>query len=88
MCGMVFLSGCVSKEPILEGCYNSSFSSLYLFSFYLGVGLTVMYRFRLTYLFLGVGQSQSGSVISLPLSISTLAPMVWLSFNGIVQGTV
>jgi len=88
MCGFPFLSGCVSKEPLLEACYNSSFSSLFLLSFYLGVALTVIYSCRLRFSFLGPRLSHSVSVQSLPLACSSLAPLTWLAFNGIVQGTV
>jgi len=88
MCGFVFLSGCVSKEPLLEACYNSSISLMYLLSFYLGIGLTVIYSFRLRCQFLGSSLTHTVSVQSLPLTFSSLAPMAWLSFNGVVQGSV
>jgi len=47
ICGMVFLSGWVSKEAILEHCLSSSLSTLSVFLFYCGIGLTFVYRLGL-----------------------------------------
>lgn len=47
ICGMVFLSGWVSKEAILEHCLSSSVSILSVFLFYCGIGLTFVYRLGL-----------------------------------------
>jgi len=47
ICGMVFLSGWVSKEAILEHCLSSSVRTLTVFLFYCGIGLTFVYRLGL-----------------------------------------
>lgn len=88
MCGIVFLAGSVSKEALLECCYNSSVSYFFLFFFYFGIGLTLSYRFRLGYLFRSPLLSGSSSVSALPLAWPTLLPMSWLACNRVVQGTV
>ena len=49
ICGITCLSGWVSKDYILSGCYSSSHSNLVLASFLLGILLTVSYSLRLSF---------------------------------------
>lgn len=69
MCGITCLSGWVSKDFILSGCYSSSHSNFVLTSFLLGIMLTVSYSLRLAFSirssnFSFVAQSR---VLTLPL---------------------
>jgi len=47
MCGLVFLSGWVTKEAILEARLSSSTSFATVFLFYVGIGVTILYCMRL-----------------------------------------
>ena len=87
MCGFVFLSGWVSKEAILESWINSGLGALSLFTFYLGVGLTIIYSLRLAKsLFL-----TSSHMGRLSTSCSgpswVMASMLYLFGLSILQGT-
>merc|ERR1739838_659960 len=52
MCGLVFLSGWVTKEAILETSLNNLVSLCSLLFFYIGIGLTLVYSLRLASTFL------------------------------------
>jgi len=52
MCGLIFLSGWVTKEAILVSSLNVYSSLFSLLLFYLGIGLTLLYSLRLLLIFL------------------------------------
>jgi len=88
MCGLVFLSGWVTKEAILESRFNSVVALLTLLLFYLGIGLTLVYSFRLAYIF---SVSSSHTTILSPTfscSLTIKAPLYWLLRLTVIQGYI
>lgn len=88
MCGLVFLSGWVTKDAILESCINNCLGLVFLFAFYLGIALTLLYRLRLIFLMF----SSMGSLVLPSPSFRNpsivLVPMFWLLLLSVVQGVV
>lgn len=88
MCGLVFLSGWVTKDAILERCTNVCLGLVFLCAFYLGIVLTIMYSLRLVFLIF----NSMGSHVLISPSFGTpkfvLAPMYWLLLLSMVQGVV
>jgi len=87
MCGLVFLSGWVTKEAILESSINNFVRTTSLILFYLGIGLTVLYSFRLIRLFYLRSVHDTRMSLSFSCALITKAPMIWLFRLSIVQGT-
>lgn len=88
LCGLVFLSGWVTKEAILETRFNSAVSICSLLLFYLGIGLTLVYSLRLSYTLLA--SSVHTAILSPSFSCSGLikAPLFWLLLQTVLQGFV
>merc|ERR1739838_1186290 len=88
MCGLVFLSGWVTKEAILESRFNSVVPLITLLLFYLGIGLTLVYSFRLAYIF----SVSSGHALPLtstfPCTLPNKAPLYWLLRLSVIQGYI
>merc|ERR1711931_475513 len=86
MCGLIFLSGWVTKEAILESCLNSGVSISILDLYYLGIGLTLIYCLRLCRLLLD-GQSQAAySCLKVTYPHSVADPMKCIAFQSIMSG--
>jgi len=88
MCGLVFLSGWVTKEAILESRFNDVVCLFSLVFFYLGIGLTVTYSCRLVYSVFFVTRSTSSLAPTFSCSWQTRFPMYWLLRVSIIQGYV
>merc|ERR1739838_920749 len=88
VCGLVFLSGWVTKEAILESRFNSVVNTFTLLLFYLGIGLTLVYSFRLAYIF----SVSSGHALPLtstfPCTLPNKAPLYWLLRLSVIQGYI
>lgn len=88
MCGLVFYSGWVTKEAILEIRLNNIFSLATLFLFYMGIGLTVLYSVRLVR---GLIFSQR-QLVSLTQLVSihdyTKGPLLCILFQRVATGVV
>jgi len=76
LCGLVFLSGCSSKEPILGSCFNNGSSLLFCLFFYFGIFLTGAYCFRLILLLLSPQAAVVTFTCQLPTSLPILLPLV------------
>jgi len=88
MCGLVFLSGWVRKEAILELRISSSFRVVFLLLFYAGLGLTTLYSLRLfSKLYSPLG-FVSSSLCSTSLPRQVAAPLLFLFVVSIGQGSV
>ena len=87
MCGLVFLSGWVTKDAILESCLNNGVRFISLILFYLGIGLTGLYCLRLIKLISmpTVHVGVLGSSFSCSLLVK--APIFWLFRLSVFQGT-
>jgi len=87
MCGLVFLSGWVTKEAILESRFSSNCRSVVLLLFYGGIGLTALYSLRLVFhLASPVGHfHQLRCSGSLPNAVAF--PLVCLLVLSLVQGS-
>jgi len=88
LCGLVFLSGAVTKDAVLLSFYNIRIGSLGLCLFYLGIFLTVAYSSRLFYLFSSSRASASRIQQISGLSLAIKCPMYLLVILAIVQGLV
>lgn len=86
MCGLVFLSGWVTKEAILECRFNSSFNLITLLLFYLGIGLTLVYSFRLAYIFSVPSGNATLITSSFSCNLPIKAPLYWLLRISVLQG--
>jgi len=86
MCGLVFLSGWVTKEAILESRFNNVVSLISLLFFYLGIGLTLVYSLRLAYtlIYTSTHITPLSPTFSSPLNAK--APMYWLLSLSVLQG--
>jgi len=86
MCGLVFLSGWVTKEAILESRVNNLVGVFSLILFYLGIGLTVLYSLRLLRLLYWQAVHVARLSPSFSCCLSVKAPIFWLlrlsSFQG------
>lgn len=87
MCGLVFLSGWVTKEAILESSLNNYVRSCSLILFYLGIGLTVIYSFRLIKLLYVPSVHSTSLSSSFSCSMIVKAPILWLFRLSVFQGT-
>jgi len=86
MCGLVFLSGWVTKEAILESCLNTGVSLSVLVLYYLGIGMTLIYCLRLCRLLFD-GQSQAAYTclkVTYPRSVAD--PMKCIALQSIMSG--
>jgi len=88
MCGLVFLSGWVSKEAILESRFNNAVNLCSLLFFYLGIGLTLVYSFRLSYSLFVFSSHTTILTPSFSCSLLLKAPMFWLLRLSVFQGYV
>jgi len=88
LCGLVFLSGWVTKEAILESRFNILVSLSSLLFFYLGIGLTLIYSLRLVYSLFFITRSTSGLTPTFSCSRLTRFPMYWLLSLSVIQGFV
>ena len=88
MCGLVFLSGSVTKEAILESRLNKMVRLFSLILFYLGIGLTVIYSLRLIKLIFLPTVHKASLSSSFSCSLTVKAPMLWLFRLSIFQGRV
>lgn len=86
MCGLVFLSGWVTKEAILESRLNNFVSLFSLSLFYLGIGLTVIYSLRLIKLLYIPSVHKARLSASFSCSLIVKAPIFWLFRLSILQG--
>ena len=86
MCGLVFLSGWVTKEAILESRFNSVVNLITLLLFYLGIGLTLVYSTRLAFIF-SVSSGHATNLSSIfSCSLANKAPLYWLLRLSVIQG--
>jgi len=88
MCGLVFLSGWVTKEAILESRFNSVVSLITLLLFYLGIGLTLVYSFRLAYIFSVSSGHATLLSSSFSITLPIKAPLYWLFLLSVIQGYI
>ena len=88
LCGLVFLSGWVTKEAILESRFNNVVCLCSLLFFYLGIGLTLVYSLRLVYSLFFITRSTSGLTPTFSCSLLTRFPMYWLLSLSVFQGSV
>jgi len=88
MCGLVFLSGWVTKEAILESRFNSVVNLLTLLLFYLGIGLTLVYRFRLAYICSVSSCHATLLSSSYSCTLPNKAPLYWLLRLSVIQGYI
>ena len=88
MCGLVFLSGWVTKEAILESRINNFVRLCTIILFYLGIGLTVIYSLRLIKLIYVPSVHRSRLSASFSCSMTVKAPIFWLFRLSILQGTI
>jgi len=88
MCGLVFLSGWVTKEAILETRFNSAVNLFALLLFYLGIGLTLVYSFRLAYILSVPSRHNTVLSPSFSSSLPIKAPLYWLLRLAILQGFI
>lgn len=86
ICGLVFLSGIVTKEAILESCFSSGVSLGRLLLFYLGIFLTLAYRLQLVRHFLISTNSCARGGLSISSGLPVKLPMFWLLSVSIAQG--
>jgi len=88
MCGLVFLSGWVTKEAILETRFNNVASLCSLLFFYLGIGLTLVYSLRLVYSLFFNTRSTFGLTPTFSCSRLIRYPMFFLLSLSVIQGYV
>lgn len=88
MCGLVFLSGWVTKEAILDSRFNYAVSLISLLFFYLGIGLTLVYSLRLGYTFLDTATHITPLSPTFSISLRAKAPMYWLLSLSVLQGYI
>lgn len=86
ICGIVFLSGWVTKEAILESRFNNSVPLCSLFAFYLGIGLTLVYSLRLSYSLCASTRHISILTPTFSCSLPSKSPMCWLFMLSVIQG--
>jgi len=86
MCGLLFLSGWVSKEAILESGFNNVVSVFSLVLFYVGIGLTLAYRLRLVAIILRSSYSSTASSPTLRSPLLVKVPSFWLLLLTIIEG--
>ena len=86
ICGLVFLSGIVTKEAILEACFSRGIRLSSLLLFYLGIILTLAYRLQLVRRLLCSTNSSVPLSLSISGSLLVKLPMCWLLFVSIAQG--
>lgn len=88
MCGLVFLSGWVTKEAILEACVSNNYSVSILILFYLGIGLTLGYRLSLLRLIFFSHAFNSRLSCSFSPSRLLKLPMFMLLILSLFQGYI
>lgn len=88
MCGLVFLSGWVTKEAILEACLNNDVSLVSLVLFYLGIGLTLIYCLRITKLLLFPQSQAAYHSITVAYPHSVTDPIKCLLLQSIISGWI
>jgi len=88
ICGLVFLSGWVTKEAILESSFNSVVNLITLLLFYLGIGLTLVYSFRLVYIFSVNSGHASLLTSTFSCTLPIKAPLYWLLRLSVFQGYI
>ena len=88
ICGLVFLSGWVTKEAILVASFNAYISAISLLLIYLGIGLTLVYSLRLVYSFLASALQTSVLTPTFSCSLAIKIPMFWLLRQSVFQGYV
>jgi len=88
ICGLVFLSGWVSKEAILESRFNNIVNLITLLLFYLGIGLTLVYSFRLAYVFTVSSGHSSLLTATFSCALPIKAPLYWLLRLSVLQGYI
>lgn len=88
MCGLVFLSGWVTKEAILESRINNVVSTCSVLFFYLGIGLTLVYSLRMAVTLLEASRHTTPMSPTLSVSLSAKAPMYWLLSLSVIQGYI
>nr|YP_010618316.1 NADH dehydrogenase subunit 5 [Clavinema parasiluri]WAX01694.1 NADH dehydrogenase subunit 5 [Clavinema parasiluri] len=89
LCGLMFLSGAVSKEVILENFLFSSWNMVVVFVFFVSVLLTYLYSYRMmSFFYYSFGLSNyyiGGSLIKMSSSfilvVFSLVFVSWLSSN-------
>jgi len=86
ICGLVFLSGWVTKEAILESSFNSVVNLITLLLFYLGIGLTLVYSIRLAYIFSVTSGHATILTSSFSCNLPAKAPLYWLLRLSVIQG--
>jgi len=86
MCGVVFLSGWVTKEAMLESTFSNEVSLCSLLLFYIGIGLTLVYRLRLTYSILDSARQTTVLSPSFFCFIPIKGPVFWLLALSLIQG--
>jgi len=86
MCGLVFLSGWVTKEAMLESCLNSGVSLPVLVLYYLGIGLTLIYCLRLCRLLFEPQSQAAFSCLKVVYPHSVTDPLKCIAFQSILSG--
>jgi len=86
--GIVFLSGWVTKEAILEGCFRASTGLCTLVLFYLGIGITLAYSVSLLrLLYLSIFNTVA-LCSSFSCTLVTKVPLLFLLLLSVLQGLV
>ena len=88
MCGLVFLSGWVTKEAILESRFSNLVSLCSVLFFYLGIGLTLVYSLRLAFSLLVTTSHTPPLSHSFSSPLCAKAPMYWLLSLSVIQGYI
>jgi len=86
--GIVFLSGWVTKEAILEGCIRTSSGVCTLILFYLGIGITLAYRLSLLRLLTLSSTNTVALCCSYSCSLVVKVPFLLLLLASVLQGFV
>ena len=86
ICGLVFLSGIVTKEAILESLFSGRSRLFRLLLFYTGIFLTLAYRLQLVRRLLCTTNSSGPLSLSISRSLPVKLPMFWLLRVSIAQG--
>nr|YP_009352218.1 NADH dehydrogenase subunit 5 [Gnathostoma nipponicum]AQX44506.1 NADH dehydrogenase subunit 5 [Gnathostoma nipponicum] len=89
LCGLLFTSGAVSKDYILEFMFSNMYSMIFSLMFFMVVFLTFCYSYRLWKgFFMSMGcslncfsESKLYSFLSLILIIMSISFLWWLSYN-------
>ena len=86
ICGLVFLSGIVTKEAILEACFSCGIRYCALLLFYLGIFLTLAYSLQFVRLLFRTTSTSGPLSLLISRSLPVKLPMFWLLSVSTAQG--